>query len=144
MNKTVILDEQLLDVYGLEKGLADNMEEITKLENLWKKQDYAAFQSELDVLNEGISATEEQLNELNMSLVIFSKPFNVLVDELSLVKERLEPLRMLAVLNQAEAFGINNTIKEFNFAVITTNKIKTIVKSTDTKHEIFEDILNIK
>ncbi len=109
------MGSQLGDISNLEKGLADNLKGITRLEDLWKKQNYAAFQSELDVLNEDFSVSEGQLNELNKDLLIVSRPFNVLVEELGLVRERLEPLRALAFLNQAEAFDINNTIKEFNF-----------------------------
>lgn len=117
LNSTVVLDNQLKDIHNLEESLANNLKKITKLEDLWKKQDYAAFQSELDVLNGDLSVSEGQLTELNRSLFVFSRPFYVLVGELSLVRGRLEPLRALAFLNQAEAFDLNNTIKEFNFAV---------------------------
>jgi len=143
LNGTVILDNQLGGISNLEKGLADNLKGITKLEDLWKKQDYAAFQSELDVLNEDLSVNEEQLNELNRDLLVFSRPFNVLVDELSLVRERLEPLRMLAFLSQAEAFGINNTIKEFNFVIMQfqqrdelEEKKKAVLDVMDSEEEI--------
>lgn len=114
LNSTVILGNQLLTIRSLEEGIASSLKGITILEGLWEKQDYSAFQSELEILNENIAVNEKKLDGLDKDLLVVTRPYNVLVEELSLVRERLEPLRVLAVLNQAEAFYINNTVKEFN------------------------------
>ena len=116
LNITVSLGDQLESINSLEEGITSNLKGINRLEDLWEKQDYSAFQSELEILNQDIKVSEEKLAGLDKDLLVVTRPYNVLVEELSLVREKLVSLRVLAFLNQAEAFYINNTVKEFNSA----------------------------
>lgn len=113
LNQTLIIDDSETKIDNAKKQSVELQKELDSAEDLWKRQEYYILGDTVFILKNSLQTMQQDYDKLKEIVYSHISIYNSLIENLSIVKQRLEALKDLQ-FNETRFLEANSIIKDFN------------------------------